>query len=53
MNSRGWTIGFWALVLVLPGGLLLAPLWLLRRRREMALQPVPVRITCGDGRRRA
>jgi hypothetical protein len=51
MNSRGWLFGLWALMLVLPGGLLLAPLWFWRRRRALEAQRVPVRISCSDGRR--
>jgi hypothetical protein len=50
MTSRGLLYGLWALMLVLPGGLLLMPLWLLHRRREMATKQVPVRVTCRDGR---
>jgi hypothetical protein len=50
MTSRGLLYGLWALMLVLPGGLLLMPLWLLHRRQQLTAKPVPVRVTCRDGR---
>jgi hypothetical protein len=50
MASRGLLYGLWALMLVLPGGLLLMPLWLVYRRRELHARAVPVRVTCRDGR---
>lgn len=51
MLTRGWAIGFWALVLLVPGGLLLLPVWLVRQRRARERQLVPVPVTCGEAPR--